>query len=296
MKKNNIILLSAIILLSFTYILSLIKEGDGIEKREEIKSALINPSNAGQIVKLELYDAASYLKLEKIDNIWQISQEENTFISIPADASKIESFVSDFSKVRSMYKISDKLSKNNSFGLTDASAFKIRYYYASSFDDLIFGNQDFSLSSRYLMSGRKTDVYEINDEIQKYLTSSVQFWSEPYLISRYTSGIKTFEDIQSAFRIKDGKKQSLNVDSRFMELRHGGLPLQSELERLEELEEIRLEIGNKLSIILYFYKKENAELSDGIYVKEIYESSSGKKEYWVKISSWTYNRISEITL
>lgn len=296
MKKNNIILLSAIILLSFTYILSLIKEGDGIEKREEIKSALINPSNAGLIVKLELYDAASYLKLEKIDNIWQISQEENTFISIPADASKIESFISDFSKVRSMYKISDKLSKNNSFGLTDASAFKIRYYYASSFDDLIFGNQDFSLSSRYLMSGRKTDVYEINDEIQKYLTSSVQFWSEPYLISRYTSGIKAFEDIQTAFSIKDGKKQSLNVDSRFMELRHGGLPLQAELEKLEELEEIRLEIGNKLSIILYFYKKENAELSDGIYVKEIYESSSGKKEYWVKISSWTYNRISEITL
>ncbi len=291
MKKSNILLAAAICTLSLTYILSFVKEGASKEKRENIKSALINPANAEKLTKLQFSDASGRIQLEKTGQLWLVSRQDNPLIKFPADSTKVNSFISDFSKVRSLYKVSDRLSKNNFFGLTDDSAFTIRYTYDSSFDDLIFGKQDFTLSSRYLMSGRNTTVYEISDELEKYLTSSLQFWTEPYLISRSAAGLTRSEDIQRIIIEEKGSRRTGRADSRLLELRHGGLPEQSEIKYENEDLKLMLELGDKTSYILYFYKI-NEDGSDGYAVRQVYATS----EYWVKISAWTYNRIKEITL
>ena len=296
MKKNDAILLILIIFFTLTYLLSFIRQSKKEEKRESVKSALINPKNAGEIYKIEFSSSGEEIELIKDKNsgFWFICRKGFEDIITSADKKKIENLLADLTTIRNMYKISDKISQNNSFGLTDSSAFVIRYYYQESFDELIFGNQDFSLSSRYMMSGRNTNVYEINDEIQKYLSTSIGFWAEPYLIPRAISGIKSAADIQS-LSLSSGRKLE-KIDQGLIELRHGGLPTEEEITNcMKSGAELTatFEVGNKVSIIMEFYKN---DYENTFLVKTKCISQKSEKVLYSKISEWTYNKIKEITL
>ena len=296
MKRNDIILVTLIIILIFSYLLSFVRNRAQSEKRESVKSALINPKNSEAITRFEFSSQDGVIQIFKDgdNDFWKICRPGNAEC-LPADSKKLENLLSDFTKVRNMYKISDKITRNSSFGLTDTSAFSVRYYYNGTFDELIFGNQDFSLSSRYMMSGRNTSVYEINDEISKYLSSSVQFWAEPYLISREVLGNGIENNLQRV--LAEGKLVS--ADSRLLELRHGGLPSKEELDaKGPEIFTLTLEFGNKSAAILHFYPLDTNEGTEkGFIVSENCTSSSGKAQvFYSKISAWTYSRIKEITL
>ena len=210
--------------------------------------------------------------------------------------------INELIKTRNLYKISDKINKNSSLGLTNGTEFHISYSYDdSSFRELIFGNQDFSLSSRYMMTGENTQVYEIDSSMDNYLTTSIQNWAEPYIISQTVFGKITPQDIQRT-QVTELNKNHIGTISdvqKLLDLRHGGRPeanaLESELVTIPETV-INLELGNKNEIELEFYKseKENEFIVTVIYKAEkngelIFTSTA-------KISSWTYNKIKEITL
>ncbi|MBR1638725.1 MAG: DUF4340 domain-containing protein [Treponema sp.] len=301
MKKNDVFLISSLAFLIVTFILSFFKEEFTISHREYIKSALINQKYIPDINSIEFSGEDGSLLLTKTNSLWLLSAADNPQISFPADAAKVENFLNDFSKVRNMYKISDKITAGNSFGLTDSTAFVIKYHYKDTFDEVIFGNQDFSLSSRYMMSGRNTAVYEVNDEIQKYLSSSVQFWAEPYLISRYASGISSADSVQRLLLSEpestsaSSSARVIPFDSRLLELRHGGLALEVPDSSLLPSLTLTLELGNKSSVIMNFYSLGEENENSYLLVQD-YLSSSRKNRFYVKISSWTYRRIKEITL
>ncbi len=319
-RKNKILLIITIIL-AILYALSFVKNATS-DKRDKVKTALVNQKYKENITSILLQDLSGCIEISKDEGFWilQTPVQENTImseadqnlsISLPASQEKINNLLDELIKVRNLYKISDKINKNSSLGLTNGTEFHLRYSYkdtdnaADTFRELIFGNQDFSLSSRYFMTGENTQVYEIDNSLDLYLSTSIQSWTEPYIISKTV--IKS--DIQSLTFISNedyGKKTAKKISGKnagtekLLELRHGGLPSADELIKIANKaaeSEIEIENGDKSRIILKITKSEDGEANYIVNVK--YYKPDAKSAFYTsyaKISSWTYNKIKEITL
>jgi hypothetical protein len=195
------------------------------------------------------------------------------------------------------------MSQNNSFGLTDSSTFCLKYNFSDSeFQQIYFGNLDFSNSFRYLMSGKNTTVYQIENSLDTFLTTSLQFWSEPYIVSRQIININ--KDSVQSIKVKY-KNQTTSFSASqnnftnkcfdFLELRHGGVATQREIfnanQENKQLELI-FENGDKTS-----FKINCFELEDTIILETIYNLNNAKTTtIYTKVSKWTYNKIKEILL
>ncbi len=317
--RENKILIVITILLAILYTLSFVKNAAS-DKRDKVKTALVNPKYKESIDSIRLQDSSSCIELKKENGFWivHLTPQENSLseksylqISLPLSQEKINNLLEELIRIRNMYKISDKINKNNSLGLTNGTEFHITYKYqdlntgTEAFRELIFGNQDFSLSSRYMMTGENTQVYEIDNSMDLYLTTSIQSWAEPYIISRTTANT----DIQSLSIIftDEKKKKSIKkireIDDnvkKLLDLRHGGLPSSDEVIKIDNTEadtEIEIENGDKSKIILKITQSDEQEGT--FIVKTLYFRPDEQSAFYTsysKISSWTYNKIKEITL
>lgn len=304
-EKINIILIATSIVLFFTYILSF-TNFSSTDKRKLVKTALVNNKYIDSINRFELSQGEQKITLSKEKagggDVWFILAENNTKI-LPADKELVNNFLFKLTKVVNVYKISDKISQNNSFGLTDSSTFCLKYYFSDSeFQQIYFGNLDFSNSFRYLMSGKNTTVYQIENSLDTFLTTSLQFWSEPYIVSRQIININ--KDSVQSIKVKY-KNQTTSFSASqnnftnkcfdFLELRHGGVATQSEIfnanQENKQLELI-FENGDKTS-----FKINCFELEDTIILETIYNLNNAKTTtIYTKVSKWTYNKIKEILL
>ena len=219
------------------------------------------------------------------------------------DTVKIEKFITDFASLRNIKKLSNKISEKNNYGFDDINSFKIRYFIDDdNFSDLIFGGQDFSLSSRYLMVSNKATVFELDDSLDSYLDLSIQQWSEPTIISKNVLGNVDETDIQSITITENGTNfiytknttdDFFTKANKLLELRHGGLG--ESVSSFNSVKDIKIEFGNKEWVTLSFYN--STEEKEYIIVSQYYIEAINKKYYYTsKISSWTYNRINEIML
>lgn len=297
-EKINIILIATSIILLFTYIFSF-TNFSSTDKRKLIKSALVNKKYETSINKFEFSQNDQALVLEKKENIWYVSNNDN--ILLPVDKEIINNFIKNLTKVIIMYEITDKISKNNAFGLTDSNTFCLKYYFSDSeFYQLYFGNLDFSNYFRYLMSGKNTNVYQIENSLDTFLTTSIQFWSEPYIVSRQIINIS--KDSVQTIKVKTQNKTTAFSASQndfskkcfdFLELRHGGGATQNDISNttLENKQlELIIENGDKSSLQINCF-----ELEDTIILETIYNLNNEKtKTIYTKVSKWTYNKIKEI--
>ena len=299
--QQNKILLAVTVFLALLYSISFIKGSADKDKREKIKTSLVNPKYKDSITRFELSDSTGTLELVNNGRFWTVG-------SLPASTERIQNFIENLITIRNLYKISDKITQNSTFGLTTGTEFHVRYYTDSGFHELVFGNQDFSLSSRYLMTEKSAQVYETDSSLDSFLTTSIQSWTEPYIVSRCAS-VST--DIQSASVVftnpdeNDGRRTGIITDiHKFTELRHGGEADGTECDNLKNQKaslQIFIENGDKSSIKLEIYPSENQDIS--YIVKAEYFKTEGKaaakSPYYTsysKISTWTYNKIKEITL
>ena len=312
MKKNRVslfLLISAAFLL-FMYVLSFTELVNPKDSRKKIQTALLNPKNVSKIYKIELSTGDTLLQFNKTNDFWSISDSINSSAGVPADTVKINDFLAELSGIRFMYITSKKADKKyrENFGLTDGSQFKIKYYYdENSSEELIFGNQDFSQTSRYMMTGNNFQVFEIDDSLDKFLSTSVQVWSDPMIISQFVMSKISSGDIQTIEteydednQIKLKKISSLKIAdwndriSKLLELRHGGICNESDIE-INNAIKTKIELGNKAFIIIDIGKLADDE---GYKVECSYYSDRNKLIYKSseKISAWTYNKIKEIIL
>lgn len=270
---------------------------------EIIKTELINEKNVNSITKIQFSQGNKKLFLIKNDDFWILKTDENSKNAMPGDTVKIEKFITDFASLRDIKKLSNKISEKNNYGFDDINSFKIRYYIDDdNFSDLIFGGQDFSLSSRYLMVSNKATVFELDDSLDSYLDLSIQQWSEPTIISKNVLGNVDETDIQSITITENGTNfiYTKNTTDDFftkanilLELRHGGLG--ESVSSVNSVKDIKIEFGNKEWVTLSFYN--STEEKEYIIVSQYYIEAINKKYYYTsKISSWTYNRINEIML
>lgn len=270
---------------------------------EIIKTELINEKNVNSITKIQFSQGNKKLFLIKNDDFWILKTDENSKNAMPGDTVKIEKFITDFASLRDIKKLSNKISEKNNYGFDDLNSFKIRYFIDDdNFSDLIFGGQDFSLSSRYLMVSNKATVFELDDSLDSYLDLSIQQWSEPTIISKNVLGNVDETDIQSITITENGTnfiyKKNTTDDfftkaNKLLELRHGGLG--ESVSSVNSVKDIKIEFGNKEWVTLSFYN--STEEKEYIIVSQYYIEAINKKYYYTsKISSWTYNRINEIML
>ncbi len=313
LKIKNKYLYIIIVILIFLYVFSFIFQRS--DKRKSLKSTLINPSYVNEIEYFELFDGdKEKLIFQKNGNVWEIHKNyENNIQKLPAESTIINDFFKTASGVVNMYKISDTFTENNSFMILKPGYIQFKYTYKDKIYEIYFGVQDFSLSSRFVMSGKSTDIYEISNFMDKYLTTSVQFWCDSSLISQNVFGKIQVSDIQKNYVIFDDKMHIFSDLQKLLDLRHGGFisdykNLQNEQinensfqsrnenseKKFESKMEIFLELGNKNQITLNLFQlKENSFVS----VESVYENSVGEKfVYNSQISLWTYNKIKEITL
>lgn len=270
---------------------------------EIIKTELINEKNVNSITKIQFSQGNKKLFLIKNDDFWILKTDENSKNAMPGDTVKIEKFITDFSSLRDIKKLSNKISEKNNYGFDDINSFKIRYFIDDdNFSDLIFGGQDFSLSSRYLMVSNKATVFELDDSLDSYLDLSIQQWSEPTIISKNVLGNVDETDIQSITITENGTNfiytknttdDFFTKANKLLELRHGGLG--ESVSSVNSVKDIKIEFGNKEWVTLSFYN--STEEKEYIIVSQYYIEAINKKYYYTsKISSWTYNRINEIML
>ena len=313
LKIKNKYLYIIIVILIFLYVFSFIFQRS--DKRKSLKSTLINPSYVNEIEYFELFDGnKEKLIFQKNGNVWEIHKNyENNIQKLPAESTIINDFLKTASEVVNMYKISDTFTENNSFMILKPGYIQFKYTYKDKIYEIYFGAQDFSLSSRYVMSGKSTDIYEISNFMDKYLTTSVQFWCDSSLISQNVFGKIQVSDIQKNYVIFDDKMHIFSDLQKLLDLRHGGFisdykNLQNEQinensfqsrnenseKKFESKMEIFLELGNKKQIHLNLVQiKDNSF----VQVESVYQNVVGEKfVYNSQISLWTYNKIKEITL
>ena len=270
---------------------------------EIIKTELINEKNVNSITKIQFSQGNKKLFLIKNDDFWILKTDENSKNAMPGDSVKIEKFITDFASLRDIKKLSNKISEKNNYGFDDLNSFKIRYFIDDdNYSDLIFGGQDFSLSSRYLMVSNKATVFELDDSLDSYLDLSIQQWSEPTIISKNVLGNVDETDIQSITITENGTNfiytknttdDFFTKANKLLELRHGGLG--ESISSVNSVKDIKIEFGNKEWVTLSFYN--STEEKEYIIVSQYYIEAINKKYYYTsKISSWTYNRINEIML
>ncbi len=292
--KNNKILIIIASILTILYVLSFTRACTSKDNREKIKTSLVNQKYKDSITSFELQDSAGEIKITNKGDFWTVG-------TLPASDQRMQTFINNLITVRNLYKISDKINKNSTLGLTTGTEFHLKYSTADTFHELIFGNQDFSLSSRYMMTEKSTQVYEIDSSLDTYLTTSIQSWAEPFIISQLVFERITPQDIQRTTVINQNHLSEITDSQKLLDLRHGGIPDEEELLSVLQTNQtpdttITLELGNKKEIELKIYP---AKSSSEFIVMTEYHKQKGDTSYYTsvsKISSWTYNKIKEITL
>lgn len=298
MKKNkNFILFVIMLILCITFIISECKNNLSKDHRKSVKTALVNSKYADQINNFIFSKGNESLYLKKEKDLWFVSQTENYNDYIPADTKKVETFINDLIKVINLYKISDTLPEKNDFSLTSDQAFSIIY---NNSNQIIFGGYDFLKTSRYLMTGKSTKIYEMDTSLDKYLSISIQNWCEPYIISRQIIPFKT-ENVQQISVKNQTRNFTITAESEnfnetvgaLFELRHGGasvLPDNGEVQL-----SLHLIYGDTSEVFMTIY----ATNMEGEYnLHTVYKKGYNNYQYEckTKISLWTYNRIKEIIL
>ncbi len=286
--NNSKILIGLTAFLAVTYFLSFTKSCSSSDKREKVKTALLNQKYRDSISSFEFQDGAGQLTIINKGSFWALCDSRGNEI-LPASSERLENLINNLTTIRNLYKISDKIKQNSTFGLTNGTEFHLRYYTENDFHELVFGNQDFSLSSRYMMTEKSTQVYEIDSSLDTYLSSSIQNWAEPTIISQTVLGKIKAEDIQ---------RSPVSDVQKLLDLRHGGPVTEEDDDQnlSQPLIQLTLELGNKNEIELKIYS--SSKENEYIVVTE-YLTQKGAKPVFkskAKISSWTYNKIKEITL
>lgn len=295
--KKLIITSCIILVLLVTYVASFFKTTD---KRKKINTALVNTKYLPSITEIDLSQNGDELRLIKKNEIWFLDAGSGTNPElIPVEQKRVDNFLQELSKTRTAYKISDKIEKNNAYGLTDGSELVLRYYYSSSesYYELIFGNNDFSQTSRYFMTGKTAAVYEIDSSLNNYLSLSPQLWYDPYIISKALQKNLSYKDIQRIKVDYEGKPSVITTKAdgfsdkvlKLIELRHGG---KTEYKSIGSPElTLTLEKGDKSEITISIFATENQSEYN---VETIHSETRIKVN--TKISLWTYNKIKEIML
>lgn len=292
-NKFNKYLIIGCVVLVILYSFSFFRKPT-IDTRKPLKTALVNPKYKNEINQILIKNGENSLNLIKNDDFWEISDLQNEFIKLPADSSKINAFLENLTTVIEVYKIADKKNNEENYDLGE-NAFDFSFYVnGEKSGEILFGKQDFSQTKRYVTSVSNKKIFEMEDNVENFLSVNVSLWSEPFIISRQVLGSIKKDDIQRIIvnnsQIYTNSSENWSeYASKILELRQGGI-----LDKTANLEnpiyQLKIELGNKNEISIFVY---NSDKEEEFILKNIYFDFSKNKtyEFYSLISSWTFSSL-----
>lgn len=296
MKKSNMIPAVTAALLMVMYAVSFIPAVKRRNAEKSILSALMNKKYEDSVREIQIAERESSIRLYKQNEsgIWKGSLHESIF---PVDNTVIFRFIQHLTNTRNMYKISDRQTEWPLLGVDDAAATTVLYKNNVNMSTkLYFGRQNFLKTRRYLRTDNSLSVYEIDSDIDTYLTPSLSVWMDPYIIPQNVNGRIAQGDIQ---RITAGGTYYSSKDTDFekkcaglLELRHGELSESVQNEKTAYA--IKIEDGDGFTTTIHVYGNgEEGKILSYSFSNEITGRTYDYK-YSVLVSSWTFNKMTEL--
>lgn len=320
MKNLDKILIKFLILSLILFVFSLFFSKNGKNTPKAIDSAILNPKHSSEISQIEInvpYQEDGSIIFKKQGDFWLLEKDlpSGEKIISQADSAIIESFIKNSSKIRKLYKVSDKSSDYESFSVSENSGIAVSFTGNNSkmYTKVHFGHSD-SLKNRiYFRSEASKITYECENDFQQYLTAETNYWSEGKIIPEIKNPVQITVKMNessvgqpSKTITLDEKSASFSIKSKaLLSLRHGQiwsettinsenyistLTVQDGSGRLAKLDFFKIQKGDDES---YFYRK-SIQPSPVDSQENIFALYSEKAAY--EISAWTYEKIIQTVL
>ena len=320
MKNLDKILIKFLILSLILFVFSLFFSKNGKNTPKAIDSAILNPKHSSEISQIEInvpYQEDGSIIFKKQGNFWLLEKDlpSGEKIISQADSAIIESFIKNSSKIRKLYKVSDKSSDYESFSVSENSGIAVSFAGKNSkmYTKVHFGHSD-SLKNRiYFRSEASKITYECENDFQQYLTTETNYWSEGKIIPEIKN------PVQISFKINessvgqppkattlDEKSASFSTKSKaLLSLRHGKIWPETTINSENYISTLTVQDGSGRIAKLDFFKIQKGDDESYFYRKSIQPSPVDSQEntfafYSEKaayeISAWTYEKIMQTIL
>lgn len=241
-----------------------------------VQSALLNPSVREKISLVLIQEKDKQLVLKSSEGRWFC---ESDGITTSANPELVNIFLDRLSKIRKMYKISDRKEAMAELGLAgdDSKTVVLVDSAQKTAARLSFGQED-SLTSRIAVAtlGGKVS-YETENDVSPYLYADINFWTEPEIF----------------FAIKNPSNLSLSESDlhTLLSLRHGKILSRAELPLNAEKTRSAVLIGQyNFSQRVNFYRCLNNGTEEYFYTQDFYPNTLDANALY-EISGWTYQRL-----
>ena len=279
-------LLIFFILTELLYLTVFSKTGE--KKRHQQEIQLLHEADISQIDGIIIQGGEEGLIFTRKNNMWLLANLDDPNNTIPADTNRLAQLFVNLASKHVMTKSGKKDSETtNAYGLDQTNGTVISIFKdGSEYQRLYFGSTDFSQSRRYFTTLELNSIFLFDSSFENFLSTSVQSWSDPYIISQQLK--------DEVFQMGEPQTDY----TKLFELRHGGIA-ESGLQTLEPELSFTIQMGDKSTISLEISQIITASDSASEYaVKTTFDSQRISKTftYTTKISQWTYNKIKEIML
>lgn len=276
-SKLNSFLIATTFISFLLCILSFITVKKG--ERSAVKSALLNPAYKDKVQALIIQSTEDIITLRNENNWWTCEKQG---IYTYADTKTIENLISNLTKLRNLYKISDRIDAKVSLNLTDDTARIVTVIdnRGNSVSKLYFGFDD-SLTSRINTSTERGKVsYETEDDISPYLKTDLNFWTIPEIF----------------FAVKNPSNLSLSKNDlhTLKSLRHGKIHSSIKLPvDCTRVNSVLIKGQYNISQKIDFYFHQTVDGPEYFYTQNI-EPEIINNNAVFEISQWTYDRITKL--
>ncbi len=167
-----------------------------------------NSNSSAEILKQQNTDFAKKFVFFKTENFWYgtlsfLPEEEGASsqnqifspVIFPLDSQTLQNMIEKFSLISSVYKTAEGKSSFASYNLEEDEAVSVCFYDFNGevLSKIYFGNES-SISSRIAFRTTSNDeVFEIDNSLAVYLSSSISFWADPFIepecLTRYSRAL-----------------------------------------------------------------------------------------------------------
>lgn len=320
MKNLDKILIKFLILSLILFVFSLLFSKNGKNTPKAVESALLNPKHSSEVSQIEInvpFIEEGSITLKKQGDFWLLEKAlpSGEKIISQADSAIIESFIKNSSKIRKLYKVSDKSSDYESFSVSENSGIMVVFIGNNNklYTKVHFGHSD-SLKNRiYFRSEASKITYECENDFQQYLTTETNYWSEGKIVPEIKN------PVQISFKTNEGsvgqpsktialdeKSASFSIKSKaLLSLRHGQIWPETTINSADYISTLTVQDGSGRLAKLDFFKIQKGDDESYFYRKSIQPSPVDSQEnifafYSEKaayeISVWTYEKIIQTVL
>ena len=267
------------------------------KKHHQQEIQLLHEADISQIDGIIIQGGEEGLIFTRKNNMWLLANLDDPNNTIPADTNRLAQLFVNLASKHVMTKSGKKDSETtNAYGLDQTNGTVISIFKdGTEYQRLYFGSTDFSQSRRYFTTLELNSIFLFDSSFENYLTTSVQSWSDPYIISQQLKDeVFQMGEPQGVLR----EPQEPRDLSKLFELRHGGIA-ESGLQILEPELSFTIQMGDKSTISLEISQiVTDSDSATEYAVKTTFDSPrlSQSFTYTTKISLWTYNKIKEIML